>query len=132
MQDYYDVSNVDGYNIQTSIEVVSPNGMQGDPNYWCKNPSCVTDLNAICPPELQKKNAQGKVVACLSACTKFDTDQYCCRGAHNRPETCRSSDWPVNYPAIFKQACPTAYSYAYDDHTSTYFCRNTDYNILFC
>ena len=100
--------------------------------YWCTNPMCTRDLNVICPEELKKRNSKGETVACMSACERFDTDQYCCRGQHDQPHTCQSTDWPVNYPAIFKQACPTAYSYAYDDLTSTFFCNNTGYNIYFC
>lgn len=129
-QDYYDVSLVDGYNLKMSIEIESP--APGSGAYWCKNPKCSQDLNQICPNELKKLNSNGRVVGCVSACEKFQTDQYCCRGAHNQPHTCRSSDWPFNYPAIFKKACPDAYSYAYDDHTSTFFCRNTNYKIIFC
>ena len=114
-----------------AIIVTNPSG-GSPPNYWCKNPSCVSDLNAACPNELKKKNSAGQVVGCLSACEKFKTDQYCCRGAHSTPQTCKSRNWPVNYPAMFKKACPMAYSYAYDDSTSTYFCRNTNYIVQFC
>ncbi|XP_042952279.1 uncharacterized protein LOC122289369 [Carya illinoinensis] len=31
-----------------------------------------------------------------------------------------------------KYACPRAYSYTYDDKTSTYTCASTDYMIIFC
>lgn len=113
-----------------SIEVTNPSSGSGD--YWCKNPSCIQDLNQICPSELRKYNSLGQIIGCLSACEKFQTDSYCCRGAHGTPETCRSYQWPVNYPLIYKRACPSAYSYAYDDSTSTFFCRNTNYNIKFC
>jgi hypothetical protein len=129
-KDYYDVSLVDGYNIQMSIKPTKPNRDETG-KYWCKTTDCKRDLNSICPKELQKKVGK-KVVGCLSACEKFKTDLYCCRGQHNKPETCRSSSWPTNYAAVFKRACPTAYSYAYDDSTSTFMCRNTDYEITFC
>ena len=64
-QDYYDVSNVDGFNIPMKIEVVSKNqaGNNGDAKYWCQDPSCLTDINKLCPAEFQKRNSQGKVVA---------------------------------------------------------------------
>lgn len=132
-QDYYDVSLVDGYNLMVTIDPKDKSSTHGSGEYWCKTPNCHTDLNLICPKELQLKSpTTGKTIACLSACERFNTDQYCCRGAHDQPHTCRSSDWPFNYPRIFKEACPTAYSYAYDDHTSTFFCKNTDYEITFC
>jgi len=41
----------------------------------------------------------------------------------------------VDYAAIFKAECPTAYSYAYDDPTSTFTCDGnpvTGYSITFC
>ena len=126
------MSLVDGYNLMLTITPTDTSSKQGSGNYWCKTTECKTDLNSICPDELKVKNGQNQVIACLSACEKFNTDQYCCRKAHDKPETCRSIDWPFNYPAIFKKACPMAYSYAYDDHTSTFFCTNTDYIITFC
>ncbi len=75
---------------------------------------------------------KGLTIACLSACEKYNTDAYCCRGAYNQPQACIPSNWPKNYSLFFKQACPQAYSYAYDDKTSTFFCKNTDYTIQFC
>ena len=74
----------------------------------------------------------GKTVACNSACNKFGTDVYCCAGAHDKPQTCQSHMWPKDYPKIFKTNCPDAYSYAYDDHKSTFLCKRTDYTIEFC
>jgi hypothetical protein len=131
--DYYDVSLVDGYDLPIKIQPVPANT---NPNnvYQCGAPTCNRDLLSICPPELQQRNAAGQVVACRSACDAFNTDYYCCRGAHNTPETCDSSDWPVNYPAIFKSACPLQYSYAYDDVSSTFTCNNPypNYTITFC
>ncbi|XP_045468649.1 thaumatin-like protein 1b [Harmonia axyridis] len=128
--DYYDISLVDGFNLRASI---APQGGQGDGGqYSCKRAGCDTEINGRCPGELQQKNGQGIVVGCKSACLAFNTDQYCCRGAHDKPETCRSSDWPRNYPQQFKNWCPDAYSYAYDDHKSTFTCKNVPtYRISF-
>jgi hypothetical protein len=41
------------------------------------------------------------------------------------------------YAKVFKDACPTAYSFPYDDPTSTFTCagtstRDVDYTITFC
>ena len=44
---------------------------------------------------------------------------------------------PEKYAKVFKDACPTAYSFPYDDPTSTFTCqgrpdKNVDYDITFC
>jgi hypothetical protein len=49
----------------------------------------------------------------------------------------RRPQHPRHLPALhfsrtFKAACPTAYSYAYDDATSTFTCKGEDYAIWFC
>jgi len=37
------------------------------------------------------------------------------------------------YSSVFKTACPRAYSYAYDDGSSTFTCGNAaDYTVAFC
>ncbi|KAK0421090.1 hypothetical protein QR680_015056 [Steinernema hermaphroditum] len=138
-QDFYDVSLVDGYNIQVTIEPIAGTFEPRSGEYDCKKAGqCQLDLKNICPEELKQYNGQGQVVACQSACLKFNTDQYCCRGAFGTPETCKASTWPKNYPKIFKDDCPTAYSYAYDDHKSTFTCRGKNralsaaYLITFC
>ena len=55
--DFYDISLVDGFNIPMSIEPTSG---------ACKKLHCLNDINKICPLEFQVKNAQGKVVGCLT------------------------------------------------------------------
>lgn len=129
-KDFYDVSLVDGYNLPMRVAPVPGTFMASDPGnpYDCGSPGCTSDLNATCPAELQQKNADGKVVACLSACEKFGTDPYCCTGPNNTPDTCP----PTSYSMTFKTACPTAYSYAYDDKASTFTCLGTSYEITFC
>lgn len=68
------------------------------------------------------------VVACKSACEAFGLDQYCCSGEFANPSTCK----PSFYSSIFKTACPRAYSYAFDDGTSTFTCKAYDYTVVFC
>ncbi|XP_059434970.1 pathogenesis-related thaumatin-like protein 3.5, partial [Corylus avellana] len=119
--DYYNVSLVDGYNMRVSIV---PSGGSG-PN--CKQRSCLSDLNKHCPNGLQVRR-NGHVVACKSACLAFNTAKYCCTGAYGSPQTCK----PSSYAKVFKASCPTAYSYAYDDPTSTFTCGGADYLISFC
>ncbi|CAK8571463.1 unnamed protein product [Lathyrus sativus] len=121
-QDFYDVSNVDGFNVPMSV---TPQGGSGD----CKTSSCPANINLVCPSDLQVRGSDGSVIACKSACLAFNKDQYCCRGAFNTEQTCP----PTNYSTVFKNQCPLAYSYAYDDKTSTFTCSSTpDYAITFC
>ena len=85
---------------------------------------------AGCPKELQLVDGvdAADVVACRSACDAFGLDQYCCSGQFANPNTCR----PSMYSTIFKRACPKAYSYAFDDGTSTFTCKGIEYTITFC
>lgn len=109
---------------------MEPLGGQGDGGkYSCVRVGCDHEMTQDCPDELRQYGSSGQVIACKSACLAFRTDQYCCANAHNRPETCRSSDWPKNYPKHFKDRCPDAYSYAYDDHKSTFTCKAPAYLI---
>ncbi|KAG6383597.1 hypothetical protein SASPL_156642 [Salvia splendens] len=57
---------------------------------------------------------------CRSACEAFGDPKYCCSGGYATPETCG----PTQYSQVFKNACPRAYSYAYDDKTSTFTCAS--------
>ncbi|KAE9619651.1 putative thaumatin [Lupinus albus] len=121
-QDFYDVSNVDGFNVPMSM---SPQGGSGD----CKTSSCFGNINTVCPKELQIKGSDGSVIACKSACLAFNKPEYCCTGNHNTAATCP----PTNYSRIFANKCPNAYSYAYDDKTSTFTCNGRpSYIITYC
>ncbi|KAG8381634.1 hypothetical protein BUALT_Bualt06G0142000 [Buddleja alternifolia] len=122
-KDFYDVSLVDGYNLPL---VAVPRVYGG-----CNATGCIADVNMGCPQELQvigSDGGQGGVVACKSACEAFGLDQYCCSGEFANPTTCR----PSFYSGIFKRACPRAYSYAFDDGTSTFTCKAFEYAIIFC
>ncbi|KAI3464823.1 hypothetical protein Pfo_021486 [Paulownia fortunei] len=121
-KDFYDVSLVDGYNLPM---LVVPQGGSG---VNCSNTGCLVDLNGGCPSELRVTSVDGKGVACKSACEAFRKDQYCCSGAYGTPDVCK----PSQYSQLFKNACPHAYSYAYDDRTSTFTCTGADYIITFC
>ncbi|XP_065855216.1 thaumatin-like protein 1 [Euphorbia lathyris] len=121
-QDFYDISLVDGFNVPVSV---SPQGGSGD---TCITSSCAANVNAVCLPEFQVTGSNG-VVACKSACAALNQPQYCCTGEFNSPETCK----PTNYSEIFKNQCPQAYSYAYDDPSSTFSCTGgANYAITFC
>ncbi|XP_064617292.1 uncharacterized protein LOC135481389 [Liolophura sinensis] len=129
-QDFYDVSLVDGYNLPLKIVPVAGSYAKGSGQYYCAVAGCERDLNSMCPGELQIHHG-GRTVACQSACAKFNTDAFCCRGSHGTPQTCPT----FSFAQAFKKACPLAYSYAYDDKASTFTCRgspHTSYTIQFC
>ncbi|KAI3746356.1 hypothetical protein L6452_08786 [Arctium lappa] len=121
-KDFYDVSLVDGFNLPVSV--VPQGGGAG-----CPTTDCPVDINARCPSELAVKDASGGTIGCKSACLQFNKPEYCCTADHSTPETCP----PTNYSSFFKNLCPKAYSYAYDDKSSTFTCGNgADYLITFC
>ncbi|CAN6203677.1 unnamed protein product [Urochloa humidicola] len=120
--DFYDISNVDGFNVP--IQILPYGGPAR-----CATATCGANINAACPPELVARAAGGETVGCRSACGAFNTDAFCCRGAYGSPDTCR----PSSYSEFFKAQCPQAYSYAYDDKSSTFTCASGgNYQILFC
>ncbi|XP_020229105.1 pathogenesis-related protein 5 [Cajanus cajan] len=123
-QDYYDISMVDGYNLPL---LALPRGVYGGA---CNATGCITDINRGCPKELQVVGGDQnqRVVGCRSACEAFKLDKYCCSGEFANPNTCQ----PSYYSTIFKKACPRAYSYAFDDGTSTFTCKGYQYDIVFC
>nr|XP_017251293.1 PREDICTED: thaumatin-like protein 1b isoform X1 [Daucus carota subsp. sativus] len=122
--DFYDVSLVDGYNLP--MTVVPSGGTAGN----CSATGCSAELNSPCPMELKVLGGEGgsESVACRSACEAFGDAKYCCNGEYGTPDTCK----PTIYSEFFKSACPHAYSYAYDDGTSTFTCASADYTITFC
>lgn len=67
---------------------------------------------------------------CLSACAKYGRDEDCCTGMHHDPATCR----PSLYSQRIKSACPDAYSYAFDDQTSTFIIpsQRGGFETIFC
>ncbi|KAL6993429.1 Thaumatin-like protein 1, partial [Sarracenia purpurea var. burkii] len=116
-QDFYDVSLVDGYNLPMIVEVSGGTGS-------CASTGCAVDLNRRCPTELRFGDGD----ACKSACEAFGSPEYCCSGEYNSPASCA----PSVYSEMFKSACPSSYSYAYDDATSTFTCTAADYTVTFC
>jgi len=142
--DFYDVSNVDAYNMAIKVQPIPGTYTIRDSNniYDCGTPGCTNQVNlSQCPNVLQVKNSLGQIVACLSPCQKINTDQVCCRGQYRSHQTCITANWPTpynQYPLLVKNACPSAYSYPYDDPTSTFSCQSasttnlTGYVISFC
>mmetsp|Transcript_42605 Transcript_42605/g.68647 ORF Transcript_42605/g.68647 Transcript_42605/m.68647 type:complete len:543 (+) Transcript_42605:601-2229(+) len=151
--DWYDVSLVDGYNVPVSIYVVEGTYLKDpyqNPDYDCTNAICLSDINPLCPERMQlkpkdalevlppshvrkSKKISGETIACHSACDAFGDARYCCTAQYSLPTTCP----PTKYSQIFKDACPGAYSYAYDDKSSLFTCRSAEdrtssYTIKFC
>uniref|UniRef100_A0A0D9XF90 Thaumatin-like protein n=1 Tax=Leersia perrieri TaxID=77586 RepID=A0A0D9XF90_9ORYZ len=102
-----------------TVQLAAPAGWSG--RIWART-GCVFDGDGA------GLDCGGGAIACRSACEAFGQDKYCCSGAYNTPAACH----PTAYSAIFKSACPRAYSYAYDDSTSTFTCKAYDYTIAFC
>ncbi|KAI8004971.1 hypothetical protein LOK49_LG08G00261 [Camellia lanceoleosa] len=121
--DVYGVSLVDGHNLPMLVVPQDGTGVN------CTTTGCEVDLNGACPSELKVTSSEGECLACKSPCKAFGQAQYCCSGAYGTPDTCK----PSSYSELFKSACPTAYSYAYDDKTSTFTCVGAAaYLITFC
>ncbi len=127
--DFYDVSMVDGSNLPMYINVTQGSAANQVSQDGCVAAGCTKPV--ACPSALQVKSG-GLTVACESACARFGTDQYCCRGAWAARSQCNPAKWPVDYAAVFKTAEPYAYSYVDDDATSVYTCKgDCDYRITF-
>jgi len=67
--------------------------------------------------------------------------EFCCSPYNNDPNEkggkCYVENWPLasdgqRYDQVFKNQCPDAYSWQFDDSQSTYQCVNANYKITFC
>ncbi|KAL5995940.1 hypothetical protein ACLOJK_026013 [Asimina triloba] len=121
-RDFYDTSLVDGFNIPLGI---TPQGGTGDK---CTVTDCPADVNADCPSDLVVTAADGKRIGCKSACVQFGKPEYCCTPPFDNADACK----PSRYSMFFKNKCPRAYSYAFDDLKSTFVCTGGNYLITFC
>ncbi len=152
--DTYDVSAVDGFNVPMTITPVAGTFTKRgipDANYDCTSSGTTFDLkdSSVFPATLNKDliiSKNSKPAAVLSACqysyykTGVENTLYCCIGEHGKPQTCNPKDWPVDMRTdlFFKKYLPGAYSWAFDDHASTYQCKNKDantlssYKVVFC
>ncbi|KAI8143157.1 thaumatin [Fennellomyces sp. T-0311] len=123
--DYYDISLVDGYNLPMTITPDESGGGGSSGKYKCGSPSCDVPK---CPNEYAIVDDNGKVTGCQSSCSKTSSDEHCCKGDHDDPEVCK----PDAQSKSVKDACPDAYSFAYDDQTSTFNCQVSKYTVKFC
>ncbi|KAI1605677.1 hypothetical protein PtrCC142_002160 [Pyrenophora tritici-repentis] len=66
---------------------------------------------------------------CYSACAKNNQPQDCCTGQYNSPSACQPSEYSKNV----KSVCPDAYSFAFDDQTSTFIIPSgAGFEVVFC
>ncbi|KIK54220.1 hypothetical protein GYMLUDRAFT_264738 [Collybiopsis luxurians FD-317 M1] len=127
--DIHDISVVDSFNLPMTLIASNPS---------CASASCPVNLNPECPVELQVLDPAGAVVGCNSACSaNLDgnptNSSNCCTGSHNTPLTCPSSQ--VTDYAFFKNACPDAMVFVYDENLSSLPCLadlRSNYTLTFC
>ncbi|KAL2641337.1 hypothetical protein R1flu_008924 [Riccia fluitans] len=105
-QDTYDLSNVNAYTIGLAI---NPS------NSGCTSISCtINDISGFCQPPNQLVTQSSNAESCIN------TDGTNGLG-------------PTDGTRQFKNACPSSYSYNFDDATSTFTCgTGTDYSVVFC
>jgi hypothetical protein len=130
LQDFFDVSLVDGFNIPVEITNTKR----------CPVATCPVDLNANCPSQLQVKDASGNIVGCKSACAANldghpENSPNCCTGSHSTPAACPPTG--VAFYDYFKSRCPKTYVYSYDESGSSpqWVCDSgsgADYTVTFC
>src|ERR1044071_8793021 len=104
--DWYDVSYVDA--VDNPIGVAVTNASCVSPN------TCTSSVLTSCPADLKNGNV------CLSPCTRYNTDQFCCRGAFGTPSTCVVANWTASaqtYVNNVHSSCPREYAYAYDENS---------------
>lgn len=87
-----------------------------------------SSLNKNCPPALAElKDGGGATTECRNQCGLPATRNIAlcqsCTGSGSCVTNANSLD--------FKNSCPGAYSFSYDDATSTYVCRGADYQIQY-
>ncbi|KAJ3114804.1 hypothetical protein HDU96_001630 [Phlyctochytrium bullatum] len=107
--DFYDISAVDAYNVGMTIVAIGGAALNPNDHYArCDVISCAFDINS-CPANFQVRNAQGRVVSCIN-----------------------NQDNGQPQQRFMKARCPDAYSWPYDDPTSTFRCRKPNYRLILC
>ncbi|KAF1735611.1 Pathogenesis-related protein 5 [Beauveria bassiana] len=66
---------------------------------------------------------------CKSACVTTGSDRDCCIGKYHDPNICK----PSSYSKTVKAVCPDAYSFAFDDRSSTFIVpKGGGWKIIWC
>ena len=126
-----DASGTDWYNISYVDAVDNPLGLAVS-NGSCYSPNtCNSAVKTNCPAGLRSGSA------CLSPCTRYNTDQFCCRGAFGTQATCVVANWSAEartYVDNIHAYCPRQYSYAYDEGSGALHTCGTgaNYTLTFC
>ncbi|CAK9209148.1 unnamed protein product [Sphagnum jensenii] len=111
--DFYDISNVNGFNLPLMITVttiVSPGKKSG---LECGNPKCGSiNINSFCQSPNKITGGPGD-------------------GCYNVDGPTATS--PTNGTEAFANACPDAFSYSTDIANHVYFCQTgSEYSVVFC
>ncbi|CAM6024089.1 unnamed protein product [Sphagnum balticum] len=110
--DFYDISNVNGYNLPLMVTVttiVSPGKKSG---LECGNPQCGININSFCQSPNKITGGPGD-------------------GCYNIDGPTATS--PTNGTEAFANACPDAFSYSTDNANHVYFCQTgSEYAVVFC
>lgn len=127
---FWDISLVNGFNLPMAI-YPSPSGPK-PVCQWNPDPESIQDH---CPEELvfyaDAPVSYTQVAGCMSACDKYGDSKYCCTGDDDTPDSCG----PTRFSTPFKEMCPDAYTYAFDDATSTFATASGpqwSYEVVFC
>lgn len=120
--------------------------MKGQAGTYCASAcTAVNNINRVANPAYLKNFNKALVCCscdcgancgcsnanCKYGCSPLDTD------ANHLGGRCYISQWPIastgqTYNQVFKDQCPDAYSWQFDDESSTYQCANADYQVSFC
>jgi hypothetical protein len=141
--DFIDISLVNGYNVPIAI-FPNSTGQVTSESPICQWPDNSTglpqDSNGLrqsildnCPQPLIFQYEDNPAAGCMSACDRGLQPQagFCCTGSNSTAKTCHAT----SFSETFKTLCPNAYSFAFDDPSSTFTLPSEStvtYEVAFC
>ncbi|RWS07233.1 Gly d Jun a 3-like protein [Dinothrombium tinctorium] len=135
VKDTYSISLIDGFNLPMEVKPIANTfRYTSNSNLDCKPAGCYRNINKYCPDELAIKRNK-RIVACRSACLRFQSDQFCCRGTFAEQNQCLDEYSSTKYLTPFTEKCPDAKSLIFDNWSKVYSCKSdpvTHYEITFC